>query len=512
MSIPLSVLILEDRSADAALMLHELRRAGFDPAWQRVETDADYLAQLHADLDVILADYSLPQFDALRALRLLQERGLDIPFIIVSGTIGEELAVSAMKEGAADYLLKDRLARMGQVVAQALEQKQLREAKRQAEERYRAIFDNTVEGIFQITSNGRFITANRALARMLGYESPDALLTSLTDIERQLLIDPEHRAEFKRLLAEHGSVQNFETQICRKDGSAMWIALNARVVYGTSGTLLYYEGTVEAITVRKQAEEALRLKSEEVTVMSQQLWQAAKLATVGELAASIAHELNNPLATVSLRVESLLAQVPKHDPKRRALEVIDQEVERMGHLVANLLQFSRRNQPQISTVNVREEIIHTLDLISHHLRNRRIRVVREFAPDVPMMHADRELLRQLFLNLLTNASDAMPQDGTLTVRAAAGVLESGAPGVVMEFIDTGVGIAPADLPKVLEPFFTTKPEGQGTGLGLSICRRIVQGHHGTFNIVSDVGQGTTVRIVLPITDRTNSAHLQGAEL
>jgi len=177
----------------------------------------------------------------------------------------------------------------------------------------------------------------------------------------------------------------------------------------TSGTLLYYEGTVEAITVRKQAEEALRLKSEEVTVMSQQLWQAAKLATVGELAASIAHELNNPLATVSLRVESLLGQVPKHDPKRRALEVIDQEVERMGHLVANLLQFSRRNQPQISTVNVREEIIHTLDLISHHLRNRRIRVVREFAPDVPMMHADRELLRQLFLNLLTNASDAMPQ-------------------------------------------------------------------------------------------------------
>jgi PAS domain S-box-containing protein len=512
MSIPLSVLILEDRSADAALMLHELRRAGFDPAWQRVETDADYLAQLHADLDVILADYSLPQFDALRALRLLQERGLDIPFIIVSGTIGEELAVSAMKEGAADYLLKDRLARMGQVVAQALEQKQLREAKRQAEERYRAIFDNTVEGIFQITSNGRFITANRALARMLGYESPDALLTSLTDIERQLLVGPEHRAEFKRLLAEHGSVQNFETQICRKDGSAMWIALNARVVYGTSGTLLYYEGTVEAITVRKQAEEALRLKSEEVTVMSQQLWQAAKLATVGELAASIAHELNNPLATVSLRVESLLAQVPKHDPKRRALEVIDQEVERMGHLVANLLQFSRRNQPQISTVNVREEIIHTLDLISHHLRNRRIRVVREFAPDVPMMHADRELLRQLFLNLLTNASDAMPQDGTLTVRAAAGVLESGAPGVVMEFIDTGVGIAPADLPKVLEPFFTTKPEGQGTGLGLPICRRIVQGHHGTFNIVSDVGQGTTVRIVLPITDRTNSAHLQGAEL
>jgi signal transduction histidine kinase len=138
--------------------------------------------------------------------------------------------------------------------------------------------------------------------------------------------------------------------------------------------------------------------------------------------------------------------------------------------------------------------------------------VQEFAPDVPMIHADRELLRQLFLNLLTNASDAMPQGGTLTIRVAAGVLESGAPALVMEFVDTGVGIAPDDLPKVLEPFFTTKPEGKGTGLGLPICRRIVQEHHGTFTIVSDVGQGTTVRIVLPMTNGTNSLHLQGAEL
>src|SRR5437016_4743229 len=137
MTTHLNVLILEDRPDDAELMLHALRRAGFDPEWQRVETAADYLAHLHADVDVILADYSLPQFDALRALQLLQERGVDIPFIIVSGTIGEELAVAAMKQGAADYLLKDRLARLGQVVTQALEQKQLREAQRQAEEALR---------------------------------------------------------------------------------------------------------------------------------------------------------------------------------------------------------------------------------------------------------------------------------------------------------------------------------------------------------------------------------------
>ena len=120
MATPIHVLILEDRPADAALMVHELRRAGFDPVWWRVETEEDYLAHLQAGLDVILADYSLPQFDALRALQLLQERGGDTPFLIVSATIGEEIAVAAMKQGAADYLLKDRLARLGPAVVRVL--------------------------------------------------------------------------------------------------------------------------------------------------------------------------------------------------------------------------------------------------------------------------------------------------------------------------------------------------------------------------------------------------------
>src|SRR5713226_8053822 len=133
MSIPLRVLIVEDREADAKLMLHELRRGGFDPAWRRVETEADYLAHLDPSLDIILADYNLPQFGALPALRQLQERELDVPFIIVSGSIGEEAAASAMKQGGTDYLLKDRLGRLGQAVKNALEQKRLRNEKRQAQ-------------------------------------------------------------------------------------------------------------------------------------------------------------------------------------------------------------------------------------------------------------------------------------------------------------------------------------------------------------------------------------------
>lgn len=134
MTVPLRVLILEDREADAALVLHELRQAGFDPVWQRVDDEAGFLTQLESPPDLICADYYMPQFDAVRALALIKERGLDIPFIIVSGSIGEELAVAAMRQGATDYLLKDRLARLGPAVQQALEQKRLRYEKRQMDQ------------------------------------------------------------------------------------------------------------------------------------------------------------------------------------------------------------------------------------------------------------------------------------------------------------------------------------------------------------------------------------------
>jgi signal transduction histidine kinase len=259
----------------------------------------------------------------------------------------------------------------------------------------------------------------------------------------------------------------------------------------------------------------LQAKSEEVRAMSQQLWQAAKLATMGELAASIAHELNNPLGTISLRIESLLARTPDDDARHRPLSIVDQEVRRMAGLVANLLQFSRSSGPQISTIDVREELLNTVELMRYHLRNRNIVVVQDLAEVVPPIHADRQRLRQVFLNLITNAADAMPEGGTLTLRVAVADPErahaiadgqpvepaggSRPPPVLVEIADTGIGIEPSLLARVQEPFYTTKPEGKGTGLGLGICRRIVQEHRGIFELESAPGQGTTVRVTLPST-------------
>jgi signal transduction histidine kinase len=219
---------------------------------------------------------------------------------------------------------------------------------------------------------------------------------------------------------------------------------------------------------------------------------------MGELSASIAHELNNPLATVALRVENMLMTTTVDDQQRHSLEVISQEVDRMANLVDNLLHFSRRSHRQISTVDVREEIAKSAEFIAYHLRSRKIEVVREFADPLPTIQADNQQLRQLFLNLLTNASDAMPKGGTVTVRAQPGLLDDHE-AVRIDFADTGEGIPAESLKKVWDSFFTTKTEGKGTGLGLAICRRIVEDHGGTIEIESEGGRGTTVRMLFPAT-------------
>ena len=167
-------------------------------------------------------------------------------------------------------------------------------------------------------------------------------------------------------------------------------------------------------------------------------------------------------------------------------------------MVNNLLLFSRRSHRQVSTVDLREEVTTSLDFLSYHLRNHKIEAVCDFSAALPTVQADRQQLRQLFLNLLTNACDAMPDCGKLTVHVRPGKLKS-AEAVIVEFEDTGDGIAPADLQSVWDPFFTTKPEGKGTGLGLAICRRIVEEHGGVISIDSSERSGTTVRLVFPAT-------------
>jgi two-component system cell cycle sensor histidine kinase/response regulator CckA len=370
-----------------------------------------------------------------------------------------------------------------------------RKLTEETRDRLAAIVESSDDAIFSKTFDGIVTSWNESAERMYGYTAAEAIGQHLS-----FIIPPERAQELAGILhnLECGArIKHLETVRIRKDGSIIDVSVSISPIIGTKGRILGASTIARDITQRKRAEAAMRAKKEELLAMTQQLWQSSKLATMGELAAGIAHELNNPLATVSLRTESLLGQCSNDDPKRSALKIIEQEVKRMANLVGNLLQFSRRNHPQITTIDVYKEIENTLDFIEHYLRSRQIKLVREFADTLPTLHADPQQLRQVFLNLLTNASDAMTQGGTLTLRVAAGRTEQGASAIVFEFADTGTGIKPEDLLKVWETFFTTKDEGKGTGLGLAICRRIIEEHKGTINLESELGRGTIVRITLP---------------
>jgi PAS domain S-box-containing protein len=367
---------------------------------------------------------------------------------------------------------------------------------------FEQIFDHLPDAILIVGRDGRIQQANARAETLFGYARG-----ALTGLKVEALV-PAHCAPRHEQNRNHyfsyphvrpmGS--GLELTARRQDGSEFPVDITLGPLGEGKDAVVC---AVRDMTEHRQLVQALAAKNAELHGMTQQLWQTAKLATMGELAASIAHELNNPLGIVSLRVEALLAAVPPDDPQHRALEIIAQEIERMGSLVANLLQFSRQQSQQVSTLDVREELEHAIELLHYHLRKRGIEVVRDFSAVVPAVQADRQRLRQVFLNLFANAADAMVHGGRLSIRVGGA-----AQCVAIDITDTGSGIAAADLPKVMEPFYTTKPEGSGTGLGLAICRRIMHEHHGELTITSPgPGRGTTVRLRLPFRNGTNGRHM-----
>jgi len=243
--------------------------------------------------------------------------------------------------------------------------------------------------------------------------------------------------------------------------------------------------------------------AEDVTewrLAQQRLAQSEKLAAVGQLAAGVMHEINNPLATILACAEALHLRARDLPPEARAgfaeyLNIIDTEVQRCRRIVDGLLDMSSPKTGQKRTVDVNSVIEQTLFLLKHHERFKRLTVKREFAPGLPPVLVDPERIIQSFMALMLNAMDAMNSRGVLTVRSARNPDRRDE--LLIEFIDTGSGMPQEEMTKIFEPFYTTKPQGRGTGLGLSICYGIIEDHRGRIEVESQVGVGSNFKVSLP---------------
>ncbi|MFN2463367.1 MAG: putative bifunctional diguanylate cyclase/phosphodiesterase [Candidatus Dormibacteria bacterium] len=261
----LRVLMLEDRPADAELVIHELRRGGYDAHVTRVEDEAAFQEAIGAEpWDLVLADFNLPGYDAVSALREMNRRGIDVPFIIVSGGIGEDVAVSAVREGAADYLLKDRLGRLGSAVEHAIEQKGMRSDRarvakelHESQERFRRVFEEGAVGMAIVGPDSRFLEVNDALCEMLGYARPGLGRLSIRDVSHPE--DYEATADLsRRMFAGELSSYRAEKRYLKRTGEVVWVQLSVSLVRGDGDAPLYSIGVLQDVTERKVAEQEMR--------------------------------------------------------------------------------------------------------------------------------------------------------------------------------------------------------------------------------------------------------------
>jgi PAS domain S-box-containing protein len=492
------VLLVEDSETDAKLVMRELRSTGQDLELERVEdAESMRLALEKGTWDIVISDWSMPRFSARAALEVLKKTGLDLPFIIVSGTVGEELAVDAMRAGAHDYVLKDKLGRLTPAVEREIRECKARAVLRDAQRRFAALFESGIIGIIVSDESGTIREANEAFLTMLGYTRED-LLAGLLDWRK--LTPPgwaEASAKTSVELKTQGRARPFEKEYLRKDGSRIPVLVGVAPV-GDGQTIAL---SVD-LTERNQAAAAM-------TNLEAQLRQAQKMEAVGRLAGGVAHDFNNVLSVILSYAEVILDDLKPADPLRADIEEIRKAASRAAALTRQLLLFSRQQIVEAQVIDLRD-VLTSMDKMLQRILGEDVELAVVLPKSGGRVKVDPTHVEQVILNLVVNARDAMPTGGKLTVETGNVVLDenyarnhlpakAGAY-VMLSVSDTGIGMDRDTQARIFEPFFTTKEIGKGTGLGLSTVFGIVQQSGGNIWVDSEPGNGTTFKVYLPRVD------------
>jgi len=493
MTPPLRILHLEDSEPDREFVSQAL--TGREIAFEFVyaTNQAEFAAALESGkFALILSDFTMPGYDGMAALALAQEKCPDVPFLFVSGTIGEDRAIESLRSGATDYVLKERLERLLPAVRRALRESGERTRRHEAEERFRLMAE-TIRDVFWVTSpDGReLFYVSPACEQIWGRPVAELLADPTLWLQAVVAEDrPQVDAALAQLAA--GSEYRLQYRIDRPDGSRRWIEDRGYPVRDPAGELKQALGVATDITARQELET--------------QLLQAQKMEAIGQLAGGVAHDFNNVLTVVIGYARLLLDRETLPPDVVGPLTQIFTAGTRAANLTRQLLLFSRKQAVNRRAVDL-NQIAGDIAEMLHRLIGEHIKLKLALSPDPCPAEADAGMIEQVLMNLAVNARDAMLDGGTLTVASEhvtiadpAGYRHPAArPGnfVCLSVRDTGCGIPPENLQRIFEPFFTTKEAGSGTGLGLATVFGIVQQHQGWIELESAVGVGTCFRILLP---------------
>jgi two-component system cell cycle sensor histidine kinase/response regulator CckA len=490
---PIRILHLEDNPTDAELVRELVLGEWEDCVIDRAQSEAEFLAALsRGDPDLILSDFSMPGYNGLTALTFARQHRPDIPFIFLSGTIGEEHAVEALRQGAVDYVLKDRPARLVAAIRRALGEMHEHRRRRVAEQRLREqaeLLDKAQDAIVVRDLEGRVLYWNRSAERIFGFPTAEALGRPAADLIGRGL-DPAPLADAHRRVLETGEWVG-ELQIANKSGARLDIMARWTLVRDEHGVPAKVLCIDTDITERKRLEK--------------QFLRAQRLESLGTLAGGIAHDLNNALAPILMAVE-LLQQKAADQETRRMLEILITSAHHGADLVKQVLAFARGAEGGRSELQPRLVMCDVVRLLGETLP-RAITIAMQAPDGLWLIRGDATQFNQVLMNLCVNARDAMPAGGRLClgaenadVDAAMARSNPGAqpgPHVMVSVADTGTGIPKEIIDRIFDPFFTTKEPGRGTGLGLATVLGIIKGHGGFLQVHSELGRGTEFRLYFP---------------
>lgn len=454
---------LLDRSVDDYLLEWGKDKATFEQSVKQ---------QKH---NLYLIDYRLGAVTGIDLIKWAIGQGCDKPIIILTGKGDESIDREAMRSGAYDYLVKDRIdsQSLERAVRYAMERWRATRALKVSEERYRGIFENTKDAIYITRSDGSFVTFNESIVNMFGYSPEELSRLKMAD----LYVNPEEREILIEKVNINKHVADQELMFKNKNGDVMHCLVSVSVLYGDAGEPRY-QGLIHDITLRKQHEQE-HLSNE-------------KLELSGRIARMIAHEIRNPLTNIDLSLAQLLDEIPDNVEVGLYTDIIKRNSTRINELITDLLQSSKPNLQHKTRVNLHEVVDTTLQRALDRIRLKNIQLIKDVTSDSCMVEGDPNYLQIALLNVIINAIEAMPdREGKLHIDMH--VVNNH---VVIAIGDNGSGIRPEHLNKLFDPYFSNK--NNGMGLGLTSTHSIITSLNGHIKVNSIWGKGTTFIITLKV--------------